>query len=325
MFERHRPSRSRLRGLWLLPLLALLPAVAACGGSTSATSPTPSAPIIAKDALGTPITIPDKAPQRIITLLPSDSDIVATLGADARVVGVDAYTTSPADLASKPKVSDANTGNLNIEQIVALKPDLVLSYGGASWYGKQEQPLIDQKINVVDLPAAATVHDTLDEFRLVGQLLHEDAKAQQLVSSYQQRIDMVTSKVKGKQAPSVYLENYGDASKGQYYAFGKGTFGDDIIRLAGGTNAVADANTNNGALSAEAIVAAKPDVVALAEDPQYGGDPKAVASRPGWSAIPAVQNHRVYDVNPDYFSHPDAASSVNALEELAKDLHPDAF
>lgn len=320
MFERHHPHR--LRGLWLLPLLAVVAAIAACGGSTTAAS---SAPVIAKDALGTTITIPEKAPQRVITLLPSDSDIVAALGADARVVGVDAYTTSPADLASKPKVSDANTGNLNVEQIVALKPDLVLSYGGASWYGKQEQPLLTQKINVVDLPPAATVQDTLNEFRLVGQLLHLDDKAQQLVRSYQQRIDAVTSKVKAKPAPSVYLENYGDPSKNQYYAFGKGTFGDDIIRLAGGTNAVADTNTDNGALSAEAIVAAKPDVIALAEDPQYGGDPKAVAARAGWSAIPAVQNHRVYDVNPDSFSHPDAASSVSALEELAKDLHPDAF
>lgn len=323
MFERHHPHR--LRGLWLLPLLALVPAIAACGGSTAATPATPATPVIAKDALGTTITIPAKAPQRIITLLPSDSDIVAALGADARVVGVDAYTTSPADLASKPKVSDANTGNLNVEQIVALKPDLVLSYGGASWYGKQEQPLLAQKINVVDLPPAATVQDTLNEFRLVGQLLHLDDKARQLVSSYQQRIDVVTSKVKGKPAPSVYLENYGDPSKNQYYAFGKGTFGDDIIRLAGGANAVADASTNNGALSAEAIVAARPDVIALAEDPQYGGDPKAVAARAGWSAIPAVQSHRVYDVNPDSFSHPDAASSVGALEELAKDLHPDAF
>lgn len=320
MSERHRLHR--LRGLWLLPLLALIPAIASCGGSSSATS---SAPVIAKDALGTAITIPDKAPQRIITLLPSDSDIVAALGADDRVVGVDAYTIAPADLAAKPKVSDASTGNLNIEQIVALKPDLVLSYGGASWYGKQEQPLLTQKINVVDLPAAVTVQDTLTEFRLVGQLLHEDAKAQQLVASYQQRIDAVTAKVKGKSTPSVYLENYGDPSKGQYYAFGKGTFGDDIIHLAGGINAVADANTNNGALSAEAIVAAKPDVIALAEDPQYGGDPKAVASRAGWSAIPAVQNHHVYDVNPDYFSHPDAASAVAALEQLAKDLHPDSF
>src|SRR5258708_9395941 len=134
------------RLLALLVSLVLL--LAACGQGTSATPGTASTPTPALDVSGTPIVFPRTPPQRIVSLLPSTSEILGALHLEQRVVAVDYYTNYPATLASKPKVSNAN-GIYNIEQIVNLKPDLVLSYGGET---KQYDTQLKQHVlNVIDL------------------------------------------------------------------------------------------------------------------------------------------------------------------------------
>src|SRR5579863_10522549 len=134
---------TRLLSSLVLSLLFLL---AACGTTTS-TSPTP---VIALDAYGTPIVFPTHPPQRIISLVPSMSETLGALNLQNRVVGVDFNTDYPASLASLPKVSDVN-GRYNIEQIVALKPDLILSYGAET--KQYDLQLTSLGLHVVDLPA----------------------------------------------------------------------------------------------------------------------------------------------------------------------------
>ena len=124
-------SRSLTFRLMILLFLSFCLLLTACGQDTATTtgSQVKPTPTVALDYYGTPIVFPATAPQRIISLVPSTSEILGALNLQSRVVGVDYYTTFPKALASLPKVSDAN-GKFNIEQIVALKPDLVLSYGG---------------------------------------------------------------------------------------------------------------------------------------------------------------------------------------------------
>src|SRR5271157_6260602 len=143
-------SRSVSFRLSLMLLLSLFMLFTACGQSTSTTtgSPPTSTPTVALDYNGTPVTFPTNAPQRIVSLVPSTSEILGALHLQGRVVGVDYYTTYPPELASRPKVSDVN-GKFNIEQIVALKPDLVLSYGGQT--KEYDFQLKSLGLNVVDL------------------------------------------------------------------------------------------------------------------------------------------------------------------------------
>src|SRR5437660_10918672 len=156
------------RLLVLLASLVLL--LAACGqtsspASSSEASPT-SAPTAALDVFGTPIVFPKTPPQRIVSLLPSTSEILGALHLEQRVVGIDYYTNYPATLTSKPKVSNAN-GIYNVEQIVALKPDLVLSYGGET---KQYDTQLRQLgLNVVDF-AFSDLTQMLQQIKLVGRL-----------------------------------------------------------------------------------------------------------------------------------------------------------
>ena len=300
-------------------LLAVVGILAACGGSTG--SSTAEQPLIKTDALHNAIVIPASSPQRIISLGATDSEILGALKVDSRVIGVDTFTDYPADLAAKPKVTDAN-GQPNVEQIIALKPDLVLGFGGE--VGAAERQLVQAHVNVVDLPAT-DLKGALTDLRLVGQLVHAEATANALANDLQRRIDAVKAAVKGQPTVSVYMEA-DNSTPGKPYVFGGGTFGDELIRDAGGTNVFGSNSTNSGypQVNDEAILAANPQVIILTEDPHYGGDPSQVAKRPGWSVVDAVKNGRVYQMNPDLFQRL-GPRVVDGLEQLAKVLHPDQF
>lgn len=312
-----RTSLPALLSLCALCIMAL--SLAACG--SSATTQASNIPLIAKDAEGQGITIPTKAPQRIISLGATDSEMLGALHVDSRVIGVDVYTDYPADLAAKPKVTDAN-GQPNVEQIVALKPDLVLSYGGEVYTAVNQ--LRAAHVDVVDLPAL-DLSGSLDEIRLVGQLVHETSTADALVASLRARISAVEQKVKGLPRVRVYMEA-DDSTAGKPYVFGAGSFGNQLIQDAGGTNIFGADSANAGypQVNDEAIINANPQVIVLTEDPQYGGDPAQVAQRPGYGVVEAVKTNQVYQMNTDLFQRP-GPRMIDGLEQLAKLLHPSAF
>jgi iron complex transport system substrate-binding protein len=137
--------------IFLSLLLSFLVLFTACGGTGQNSIPTLSqSPAETLDAYGSPISFSEKAPQRIVSLVPNISEILGSLGLGAKVVGVDYYTNYPATLTSLPKVSDVN-GKYSVEKIVALKPDLVLSYGeDTKQYDAQLQSV---GLHVVDLPS----------------------------------------------------------------------------------------------------------------------------------------------------------------------------
>lgn len=304
-------------------LAAAVLSAAACGTSTHAGGATSASakPVISRDADGNPIQIPAHAPQRVVSLTATDSEMLGALNLESRVVAVDYYTDYPAAMASKPKITDAN-GAANVETIISLKPDLILSYGGET--AQTDKQLSAAGIPVVDLPVA-NLSTSLVEIQLVGQLMHDEAPAAALVSTLRERISAV-EKIVAKAAPvSVYME-VDDSTPGKPYVFGGGSFGDELIKDAGGTNIFASDTSNGGypQVSDESIIAANPQIIVLTEDPHYGGNPALVYKRAGWSVISAVRNKRVYAINPDIIQRP-GPRVVDGLEQLAKDLHPELF
>ena len=319
----HRAHRYAV-ARWL-PALLLLGALltlllAGCGAATTAS--VPEKLLLTKDANGTALTLPAKAPQRIVSLTPSDSEILAALGLTARVVGVDNYTNYPAAMAAKTKISGAAFNSYNVEQIVALQPDLVLDTGDLA--GTVDKQLLDAHIAVVDLPST-NLQSVLTDIRVTGQLTRAEQAADTLVAAMQKRINAVKQKVMSATPVSVYME-LDDSTPGKPYAFGGGSFGDELISDAGGKNIFASDSSGGGypQVSDESVIAASPQVIILTEDPAYGGDPKAVPQRTGWANIPAVQQGRIYGLNADISQRP-GPRLVDALEQLAKDLHPDRF
>ncbi len=309
----------------LFVALSITLLLAACGqstpsssGSTSQLAPTPTA---ALDMYGTPISIPKTAPQRIISLQPSESEILGALHLQSRVVGVDYNTNYPADMASLPKISNAN-GDYNVEQIVALRPDLVLSYGGST---KQvDTKLISLGIDVVDLPLA-NFTQVLQQIQLIGRITYTATTANILVKQLQQQINRIKAAVAGKTAPTVLLE-VDDSSPGKPYVFGGTSFGDELAQIAQAQN-IFHANTTNGGypqVTDEAIISANPEYVILTEDPAYGGNPSTVYKRTNWANIDALKMHHVYRINANITQRP-GPRLVEGLQCLAQIVHPDAF
>ncbi len=312
---------SRLLAFFLVPFFLLL---VACGGSPTiaGTVPIPSpTPTVALDAYGKPIVFPTTAPQRIVSLTPSTSEMLGALNLDSKVIGIDYYTNYPTTLTSLPKVSDAN-GKYNVEQIVALKPDLVLSYGqDTKLYDSQ---LTNLGLHVVDLPSA-NLTQILQEILIVGRLTVTQSSATGVVNQLQQQINQIKSTVAGTTASTAMIE-LDDSTAGKPYVFGGGSFGDELLQDANVQNIFHNNSSGGGfpQVTDEAIISANPQFIILTEDPLYGGNVAAVYKRPNWAGIAALQAHHVYRINPNVVGRP-GPRLVEGLQCLAQIFHPDKF
>jgi len=318
-------SRVTSYRLSLVLLLFCFVLLAACGQGTATTggshpAPTPT-PAIVKDYYGTPVAFPTSAPQRIVSLVPSSSEILGALNLQSRVVGVDYYTSYPPALAALPKVSDVN-GKYNVEQIVALRPDLVLSYGGLT--KQYDQQLQSLGLHVVDLPIA-NLEQILQQILVVGRLTFTQSTAQNVANQLQQQIDQIKKAVAGTSAPKVMLE-IDDSTPGKPYVFGGGSYGDELLQDANGSN-IFHSDTSNGGypqVTDEAVISANPQFVILTEDPAYGGNPATVYQRPNWGVIDALKLRQVYRINVNIMQQA-GPRLVEGLQCLAQIIHPDRF
>ena len=317
--------RPRVFPFLLALLLTLL--LAACGNQSPSSASTgsaltPTATLaITNDAYGTPITFPSTAPQRIVSLVPTTSEMLGALHLDSRVVAVDYYTDYPADLTKLPKVSNANQ-QYNVEQIVALHPDLVLSYGEAT--KQYDAQLTSLGLHVVDLPIA-NFDQILQEMLTVGRLTLTQARAATLVNQLRQQIKQVEATVAGASAPKVMIE-LDDSTPGKPYVFGGGSYGDELLRDANGINIFHSDTGGQGypQVTDEAVISDNPQYIILTEPPQYGGNPSAVYKRPNWGSIAALKQHQVYRINTDLIGRP-GPRLVEGLQCMAQIIHPDKY
>ncbi|QBD78847.1 ABC transporter substrate-binding protein [Ktedonosporobacter rubrisoli] len=313
--------------LFLLTLLASFVLLTACGQAsstgTAGTNPdkqaTPAP--VTLDAYGTPIVFPSSAPQRIISISPNVSEMLGALNLQSRVIAVDNYTTYPRELAALPKISDVH-GTLNVERIVALKPDLVLSFSDNS--KKYDPQFKSLGLHVVSLPSG-NLTQCIDDLLIVGRLTFTQDTATKVVDQLKQRVKQIKAAVAGTTAPKVLMEvDY--STPGKPYVFGGSSFGDEMLEDANAIN-IFHADSNNAGypqVTDEAVIKDDPQFVILTEDPAYGGNPDAVYKRANWGGIDAVKAHHVYHINVNIVQHP-GPRLVDGLQCVAQIIHPDKF
>lgn len=308
--------------LFLFVLLTLL-VLSACGQTTppATTSNTPTAePASVLDYYGTPVVFPEAAPQRIVSLTPSTSEILAALGLEEHVVAVDSFTDYPAEMAEKPVVSDA-TGGYDVELITSHQPDLVLSSAGFSKGSLAEMQ--NANLTVVDLPGA-NFQEAIDQILTIGRLTFTEDVAEQVVADMQQEIDAVAEQVADTTAPQVLLMVDYAHSPGRPYVFGGGSFGDELLEKANAINIFHD-NTESGGypqVTDEAIISKNPDVVILTELPDFGGyKPDDVYGLSTWGSVTAVEERQVHYINSNIIQRP-GPRLAQALRCIAQVVHP---
>ncbi|MFQ6099953.1 MAG: ABC transporter substrate-binding protein [Anaerolineae bacterium] len=299
-------------------LLVSTTGLAACGGASpiqTATSEPPAATLT--DDIGNVIEITGPV-ERIVSLAPSNTEIAFALGLGDRVVGVTDFCDYPPEALEIKKIGGVEP---NLEQIVALDPDLVLAIGG-----EPVPPIIGQ-LQELGLTVLVLEPDDLDalyhDIELAGQAAGAQREAAELIAEMQERVAAVTALTADvTERPLVFYElDASDPTKP--WTAGSGSWHDEFIQMAGGTNLAGTQESAWVQLNAEEIVAQDPEVIILG-DAAFGTTPESVAQRPGWDVISAVQNGRVYPIDDNLISRP-GPRVVEGIEELARLIHPELF
>jgi len=301
--------------LLLTLLISLL--LAGCGPASTPTEMPVSAAMELTDGLGRLVVL-DEAAQRVVSLAPSNTEILFAVGAGDRVVGRDEFSDYPAEAASIESVG-GSMGEYSVEAIVALKPDLVL----AAEINSPElvKQLEDLGLTVYYLANPKTIEEMYVNLEIVAQLTGEDST--KLTDSLKARVAAVDEKIMPLSArPSVFYEiDATDPAKP--YTYGPGTFGDLLITRAGGFNIGSELTDPYPQISLEQIVVSNPMVILLG-DSMWGVTPESVVARPGWETIEAVKFNRIFPIDDNLISRP-GPRLVDGLEQLAKLLHPGVF
>ncbi len=294
---------------WAWPLLLVLLAT----GQRAARA----APLIITDDTGRSFAL-NGPPERIMTLAPSNTEIVFALGSGDRVVAVDQWSDFPPMARSKPKISPFSP---SLEQIVKLRPELIFSARGAA---EPLLPLERHGIAVVVL-APKTVEDIYRNIRLIGRILGAGANAERLIRGMRQRVDAVLARVQGAPRPKVFVELDGTDPNRPFTA-GPGSFVDVLIRLAGGANVAGSSRLVWPQFSLEELMKADPDLIIVgdAKVPTSPQTPAMVVGRPGWHHLRAVRSGAIHSIDAELISRP-GPRIVKGLETLARLFQPARF
>jgi iron complex transport system substrate-binding protein len=321
----------RLRPPLFLLLLALL--LAACAPASSASpgasqlatvSAAPSVaahstyPLTLTDDAGRQITL-QAASTRVVSLAPSNTEIVCALDACSNLVGVTDFDDFPAQVAAVMHVVVGAV--VDVEKVVAAKPQLILAAGN----GLTSNAVIDQ-LTQLGYPVLSLYPRDLDgvyhDISLVGAAIDSASAADNLVASMKARAKAVDTRVAGASAPRTFYEV--GVFEGSIYTAGKDSFLSSLLSLAGGDPITGDPAST--AIQLEDLIAADPQLILLGDaayDPSI--TPATVTARPGWSAMAAVHDGRVVVMTDDVVITRPGPRIVDGLEALARAIHPELF
>ncbi|HHY39314.1 MAG TPA: cobalamin-binding protein [Clostridia bacterium] len=269
-------------------------------------------PLTVTDDLERTVVIP-KVPEKIVSLAPSNTEILFALGLGAKVVGVDDYSNYPEEAKSLTKIGGFS--NPSIEKVSSLGPDLIL---GTEAHVKFLPQLEELGIPVY-LLSPRTLEEVLDSFEAVGNITGASEAGKRLRQEVKMHLDGVRAKYEGtpvEKRPKVYYEVYSDP----IMTAGPNTLIHHIIEAAGGVNIASDAKEDYPVISPEIVIERNPDVIVY---PKFHGTGvltvEQLQSRPGWTQISALKSGKVYAIDADIMSRP-GPRVVQAVEQLAEFL-----
>jgi iron complex transport system substrate-binding protein len=253
-------------------------------------------------------------PQRIVSVAPSPTEILFAVGAGSQVVGVDNYSDYPAEARSLPQIGSYT---LNTEVIMSLKPDLIVS---SDLVPRAQLDQLEAQGVPYFIFATRTMEDVIKDLRLAGSLTGHSLEAESLVAGLQVRINAVTNKTlaAGVEKVRTYIEYY------PLWTYGPGSFGNDMIRLAGGANIASNASNEYPELTPEFIIAQNPQVIVYTVGPMTTTTASDFATRSGWSITFAVSHDKIYSIDDNLVSRY-GPRVVDGLEQLAEIIHPELF
>lgn len=268
-------------------------------------------PLKITDFMGRQVTI-KKEPKRIVSLSPSTTELIYAIGAGKDVVGVTNYDDYPPEVKSVAKVGGYE--GPNIEAIMAQKPDIVFA---SNLSGKDQMETIEKSGIPVVVLEAQNINQIYDSIKILGEITGNTEKGNEIIKTMKDKIKEISDKVKNLPKVNVF---YVVDTNGNWTA-GKGTFIDELITLAGGNNVASDAN-GWAQYSVEKLIQKNPDVIITS---QHATNAKNIKNMPGYKDTKAAKEGKIFVISNDDIINRASDRIVLGLEEIAKDLHPEAF
>nr|AIF08392.1 periplasmic binding protein (ABC.FEV.S) [uncultured marine thaumarchaeote KM3_29_B12] len=291
-------------------------------------------------------------PQRIVTFLPSATELIYSLGADDKLFGVTHECNYPSDAKTKPRVISSvfdpasmsskqiddkicqlmtdgkEIYNLNKENLLNAKPDLIISQNicevcsAHTEHVKMAVEILEKKPEVYTMDPH-DVGEILVSIKEISKMVGKEKEGNELADSLSKRLEFIKSKTFEKK-PKVVAIEWMDPF------FTSGHWIPEMIEIAGGENLISSGKMPSRKMKAEEIKEANPDVIVMMP---CGFDVKRTVSEyknvlvgnPDWNELKAVKENSVYAVDANsYFSKP-SLRTITGIEVLAKIIHPDVF
>ena len=276
-------------------------------------------PFVFTDDLGREVKL-SGPPMKIVTLVPTNTQIVYAVGAGEKIVGVSRFDEFPQELIDR--VRDATVTTVgggydpSIERIVTLDPDIILANGQSQVSSKPIERLRELGYEVAGMNPL-DIDGVIENILLIGRMMDEVQRAEEIVQEMRNIIESVELKTAGASKPKVYIENWHDP----IFTVGPGSIQDEMINRAGGINIFSDLPKGSAQIGAESVISRNPDIIISFNDQKIGLE--VITNRPGWNNINAVENNRVYLMDPQEGSpNPRIANSLLKMAEL---IHPELF
>ena len=289
----------------------------ACSSQLTTTPTLQSSPI--EDGLGRELIL-DEPAQRVVSLAPSNTEILFAVGAGDQVIGRDEFSDYPDQANTLPSVG-GGFGDYNLEAIVDLEPDLVLAAEINT--PEQVKAMEDLGLTVFLLPNPISLEEMYGNLLTVAKLTGHESETEELVEELRDRVSQVEMGIESAEdQPTAFYELDATDPSAPWTA-GSGTFINTLITMAGGVNIASDMEGQYLQISVEELLVRDPQVILLG-DSAYGVTAESLSERPGWNNISALLNGRIYAFDDNLVSRP-GPRLVDGLEELARLLHPDLF
>ena len=291
-------------------------------------------------------------PQRIVTFLPSATELIYSLGAEDRLFGVTHECNYPSDAKTKPRVISSvfdpasmsskqiddkicqlmsegkEIYSLNKENLLSAKPDLIISQNicevcsAHTEHVNMAVEMLEKKPEVYTMDPH-DVSEILTSIKDISKIIGKEKEGNGLIDSLSKRLEFVKGKTFEKKQKVVAIE-WVDPF------FTSGHWIPEMIEVAGGENLISSEKMPSRKMKLEEIKEANPDIIVVMP---CGFDvkrtineyKKVLAGNPEWNELKAVKENNVYAVDANsYFSKP-SLRTITGIEILASIFHPDVF
>lgn len=275
-------------------------------------------PVTLTDAVGEEVVI-EEEPEAIVSMIPSNTEIVYELGLGDKMVGVSDFANYPPEAADVEKIGGQE---FNVEKIISLNPDIVLAHesGLGMGTGGLDQ-LTDAGLTVFVVDNAESFEDVYETITVIGQATGAAEEAAAIVERMEVQVDEIAEQASNVEEPKTVFVEVG--SDPEIYTTGSGTFMDEMLNIINAENVAGD-QEGWVSMDPEAIVAADPDVIVTTEGGYIENAVEQIKSRPGFAEVTAVEEDAVYSVDSDAVTRSGPRLTAG-LMELAEAIYPEIF